>query len=333
MDNCIGLDISKKLIAVHIPRTNLDIEINNNVTGMRKLYSKLKKLYKKEYKDLVFIYEPTGNYSFILTKFCNNKNIRCFIINPSQFSNHAKALGQRVKSDKSDAQVLSRAIHLARDSEVQVPPYNEVVEELKELMSYYKFTVKQRVQTNNHLEALKAKDSSSYAVKDLKNNIANLRSKESEIITWIRVIIESDEYLKQGFENITSISGIGKVGGIVLLYMFIKYPKANQREITSLTGLDPIDKSSGTSIKSKSKISKAGSKIYRGTLFLGALSAIRHDENFTQFFNRLVLKGKHTTSAQVAVMRKMIIIAHSLYKNNRKYDSDLYKKATGVDIM
>ncbi len=131
MYNSIGLDISKRLIAVHIPINNTDIEINNNITGMRKLISKLKKLYKKEYEDLVFIYEPTGSYSSILTKFCNNKNIKCFIINPSQFSNHAKALGQRVKSDKLDAQVLSKAIHLARKGEIKVPVYNIIPQENK----------------------------------------------------------------------------------------------------------------------------------------------------------------------------------------------------------
>ena len=41
--------------------------------------------------------------------------------------------------------------------------------------------------------------------------------------------------------------------------------------------------------------------------------------------------GKHTTQAQIAVMRKMVITAHSLYKNNRRYDVDLNtKKAEDV---
>ena len=131
MSNCIGLDISKRLIAVHIPINKLDMEIENSVAGMKKLYSKLKKLYKQEYKNLIFIYEPTGSYSSTLTKFCNSKNIKCFIINPKQFSNHSKALGQRVKSDKIDAQVLSSALHLARDGEVKVPSFNKVVEEMQ----------------------------------------------------------------------------------------------------------------------------------------------------------------------------------------------------------
>ena len=173
MSNCIGLDISKKLIAVHIPINKFDIEIENNIKGIKKLYSKLKKLYKKEYENLVFIYEPTGSYSSTLTKFCNAQNIKCFVINPKQFSIHSKALGQRVKSDKIDAQVLSSAIHLARDGEVRVPQYDKIVEEIKELMGYYKFTTKIKTKAINHLESLKAKDGSSYAISDLNKTINN----------------------------------------------------------------------------------------------------------------------------------------------------------------
>lgn len=331
MNNCIGLDISKRLISIHIPINKSDIEIENSIQGIKKLYSKLKKIYKKEYENLIFIYEPTGSYSSTLTKFCNIQNIKCFIINPKQFSNHSKALGQRVKSDKIDAQVLSSAIHLARDGEVKVPEYNQVVEDIKELMGYYKFTSKQRVKAINHLESLKAKDGNSYAISGLKRTIDNHKKKETEIISQIKSIIQSDEKLLQGYENITSIKGIGEISGISLLHLFIKYPKANQRQITSLAGVDPIDKSSGTSIQSKSRISKAGSKLYRGSLFMGVMIAIRYDDNFKAFFNRLISNGKHTTTAQIAVMRKMIITAHSLYKNNKTYNSEVYKIAAGID--
>jgi len=55
---------------------------------------------------------------------------------------------------------------------------------------------------------------------------------------------------------------------------------------------------------------------------MSVLSAVRYDKNFKAFYEHLKAKGKHSTSAQIAVMRKMIITAHSLYKNNRKYDED-----------
>ena len=53
---------------------------------------------------------------------------------------------------------------------------------------------------------------------------------------------------------------------------------------------------------------------------MATMSAIRYDENFKTFHDRLKENGKHTTQAQIAVMRKIIITAHSLYKNNSRYD-------------
>ncbi len=283
MINCIGLDISKKLIAIHIPKNKVDIEIENSVKGINTLYSKLKKQYKKDIDNLIFIFEPTGSYSFTLTKFCNEKKIKCFLINPKQFSNYAKALGQRNKTDLIDAQVLSQAIYLAKDDEIKVPYINSVVEEMKELISYYKFISKKTSKTINHLEAITAKGGNTYMINDLKKSIKEYKKKETEILSKIKSIISSDEKLLKGFNNIKSLYGIGEVGAIVLLHLFIKYPKANQRQIVSFSGLDPIEKTSGTSVHKKSKISKADSRVYRGSLFMGVLTAIRYDDNFKLF--------------------------------------------------
>jgi transposase len=57
-------------------------------------------------------------------------------VNPKQFSNYAKALGEEVKNDINDARVLSKAIELAKEDQVKVPVYNEDVEHIKELMSF-----------------------------------------------------------------------------------------------------------------------------------------------------------------------------------------------------
>ena len=82
---------------------------------------------------------------------------------------------------------------------------------------------------------------------DLKKNIEKLSLKEKEIIANIKAIIATDDNLSKGYNNIRTVTGIADIGGIALLHLFIKYPDANQRQITSLAGLDPIDKSSGTS--------------------------------------------------------------------------------------
>ena len=108
----------------------------------------------------------------------------------------------------------------------------------------------------------------------------------------------------------------------MLLHLFLKYPDANQRQLTSLAGLNPIYRQSGTSIQSGYKISKSGATLYRSVIFMSVLTAVQHDKNFKAFYERLKSKGKHSTSAQIAVMRKIILTAHSLYKNNRTYDEN-----------
>ncbi|EFK96975.1 transposase, IS116/IS110/IS902 family [sediment metagenome] len=60
-------------------------------------------------------------------------------------------------------------------------------------------------------------------------------------------------------------------------------------------------------------------QFYRGALFMGVMTAIRYDQKFKTFYERLKTNGKQTTQAQIAVMRKMILVAHSLYKNETQY--------------
>jgi len=320
MDNCIGIDVSKASINIHISKNAQDLKVDNNMKGFKSFHAKLKKLYKKEIENNVFIFEPTGSYSEALRKYCFEQKIKCFIINPKQFSNYAKALGVEVKNDIEDARVLSKALHLAKDGQVKIPVYDKDVERIKELMSYYKFTTKQTTQQKNHLESLESKDGDSFAIRELKKSIKASKIKEQGIINQVQIIIDTNAKYKNDYENIISIMGVGQIGAISLLHLFLKYPEANQRQITSLTGLNPIYKQSGTSLQSGYRISKSGAKTYRGSLFMAAMSAIRYDKNFKAFYERLKSKGKHTTQAQIAVMRKLIITAHSLYKNNRKYD-------------
>ncbi len=62
---------------------------------------------------------------------------------------------------------------------------------------------------------------------------------------------------------------------------------------------------------------------------MSAMVAIRYNNEIKQFYDRLKDNGKHTTVVQVAVMKKMIVIAHSLYKNNCDYDALFYQKQCG----
>jgi transposase len=321
----IGLDISKSTINIYVPINDLDIQISNNLKSLKGFYSKLKKLYKKDIDKLVFVFEPTANYSSLIKKFCSEKNIYCFIVNPKKSANFAKAIGQRNKTDLLDARMLSQMIVTARKNQIKIPIINPYAEELKELITYYKFISKIKTQNKNHLEALVSKDASSIIIKSLRKDIKSFEKKEKEILIEIKKVIAKDKNLHNAFLNIQTIKGIGELSSIILLHHFIQYPDTNQKQIVSLAGLDPVSRDSGSSIKGKTKISKAGSKLCRGTLFMATMTAIQYNEELKIFYNRLKENGKHTTVAQIAVMRKMIVIAYSLYKNNNIYDPNKFK--------
>ena len=222
--------------------------------------------------------------------------------------------------------MLSKMIITALDEEIRVPIVNIVVEELHELISYYKLLLKQRTQYKNHLESASTKNINSLVVKSINKEIKSLNLRIDNLIDTMKKLIKKDKDLYKSFTNIITIQGVGDISANVLIHHFIKYPNTNQKEIVSIAGLDPISKNSGTSIHSKAKISKAGSKLCRATLFMAVLSAVRFNEEFKFFYENLKQRGKHTTVAQIAVMRKMIIIAHSLYKNNEKYNNSKYIK-------
>ena len=185
--------------APRIPITDENISIENSKKSLISLYSKLKKYYKKDIANLVIIFEPTGSYSVLLKRFCADKSIYTFIINPRQSANFAKALDNRSKSDIIDAKMLYKFNVMLKNSDIAVPLINKAQEELSEMLSYYKFLQKQRVGFSNHLEALSAKDGSLYIRKNLNKEIKQLKEQEEEMILKMKSLIVSDEIMAQKF--------------------------------------------------------------------------------------------------------------------------------------
>jgi transposase len=329
MYNYIGIDVAKSSLQVYIEIKDENISILNNEKSLKALYSKLKKYYKKEHKNLVFIFEPTGAYSVLLKHFCASNGILCYIVNPRQSANFAKALDNRSKSDIIDSKMLYEFHIMLKVEDITVPIINQTQEELGSHLSYYKILQKQRNALVNHKEALTSQNGSTFIIKELSKQIKQLKDKESNIVHKMLAIIASNEMLLTKFNNIKTIKGIGDISGIALIHLFISYPDANKQQITALSGLDSIEQTSGSSINKRARISKRGNSLYRSLLFMPVLSAIRSNKYITLFYDRLKENGKHSTLAQIAVMKKLILIAHSLYKNDVKFDNYLYEKRIG----
>ncbi|WP_297485485.1 IS110 family transposase [Sulfurimonas sp.] len=322
MYHYIGIDVSKLTLQVFIAKNNSTIEIDNNKKSLRVLYKKLLKLYKDD--SFVFIYEPTANYSKTLMLFCAENNIMIYVVNPYISSSFSKSTGNRSKTDISDAQMLYNMHLVIKEKNISVPVIDKSVEQLKEIMSYYKFLQKQKVAFKNHLEAAKANHGSKQIISQVNKNIVKLQAEQNKLIEKAKIMVCCNRDLKEHFDNISSIKGVGDLIALILLYLFLKYPNANRSQITALLGLDPIIVESGTSIKRRSRISKRGTKFYRGMIFYSILSTIRFNDEFKDYYDKMKKRNCHSTVAQVAIMRKLALLAHSLYKNKCHYNPKLY---------
>jgi transposase len=84
--------------------------------------------------------------------------------------------------------------------------------------------------------------------------------------------------------------------------------------------MDPREYSSGSSVHKKPRISKAGNKHLRHSLFMPALVAVQHDPYLGAFYQHLLAKGKFKMQALVAVMRKLPHAIHAMFKTHQPYD-------------
>ena len=85
-------------------------------------------------------------------------------------------------------------------------------------------------------------------------------------------------------------------------------------------GLSPKEHSSGSSIKGRGHICKMGNSGLRKILYMPSLNCIKTKNYFYDFYCRLLSNGKPKKVAITAVMRKMILTAIGVLKNQEPFD-------------
>jgi len=322
MNHYISVDVSKQTLSVFDGEKDLTFK---NKRGLSALKRYLKRKFKT-FDDLIVIYEATGVYSNYLRDFCSSERIRVFMVNPKKSSNLAKVLGNRSKTDKIDARMLYAFKNIIDEKDAKIPEIDEAVVKLSEYLSSYELIIKERVALSNHIKALRyVKDAPKEMLKELKRLIDKEKGLEKKILDEAERYIKSNERLNRGYHNLLSIPGIGRVSGIALLSVFEKYKDANRSQITALLGLDPTRKESGKSVNGKRKISKGGKGIVRTVLFFPTMSAIQHNKILKAFYKGLLERHKLKKVALIAAMKKMVLIAHGVYKSGKPFTYDYEK--------
>ncbi|MCP3970849.1 MAG: IS110 family transposase [Rhodobacteraceae bacterium] len=127
--------------------------------------------------------------------------------------------------------------------------------------------------------------------------------------------IKADTALAKQFEILNSIPGIGPVCATTFIVELSELGKLNAAEIAALVGVAPMNRDSGN-WRGKRSI-RGDRKTVRNALYMAALAASRNRGPLAAFYARLVDAGKKPKVALTAVMRKLIILANTLIRENR----------------
>lgn len=316
MNHYIGIDVSSKVISVFDGEKEVTLK---NEKGLEALKSHLKKRFKT-FDDVAIVFEPTGIYSNYLKQFCAVNRIKAYIVNPKRSSNFAKAIGNRSKTDEIDARMLYTFKNLITPDEIKVPEIDKDVETLSMYLASYEFVLKMRVSISNHIGALKCSvNTPKELLNTLERQLERYRQIEKRILDKAEQYIERSKRLRDDYHNLLMIKSIGRVAAIALLYLFKNYKDTNRAQITALVGLDPTRKESVTSVRGRRKISKSGNKTIRKILYFPTMNAIQNNKKIRGVYNRLIENHKPKKVALIAAMRKLLLIAHAVYKNKVEF--------------
>lgn len=329
-----GIDVSKAELVVSIGRLkeeDLSIEIYgykvfaNTAKGFKELSEWVKKKAKAEI-PVKFVMEATGVYHESLAYYLTDQNEQVSIVMPSKMSNYQKTLEIKTITDKTSSEVIA-SFGLEKNVPLWKKP-KKIYRDIRQLTRERDQLMAQRTELKNQLHAEQSEafpnDSS---IARIKERISLHNRQEKEIMQEISAYINQDEQVRNLTVLLGSIPGIGLLTAAIILAETSGFDLIGSRkQLTSYAGLDVKEKESGTSVKSKPKISKKGNRYLRKAMHFPALTAIRHDERFKAIFARLVAKHGIKMKATVAVQRKLLELAYTIYKTNKPYDKEYLKQ-------
>ena len=300
----IGIDICKAWMDIFIYPSGQEYHIANTKAGHKQLAVKLKKL-----SVSLIVMEATGKYSRAPHRALHQNGFPVSVINPYRSRKFSDVLGQLAKTDQIDARMLALFAQTIKP-DTTIPP-SEELEELRELSSGRRGIVVERQAIKNRLRTCNSKTVSHCLrsqIKMMERHIKKLEEKMMELIKTVPT-------LKRHYEILCSMPGIGEITATCLLSDLPELGACSAEQIAALAGLAPMNWDSGD-MRGKRMI-KAGRKTVRNSLYMSAMSAKCCNPDMVMFFDRLVQNGKKKKVALVAVMRKQVVLANALIRDNR----------------
>jgi len=302
--NDAGIDVCKAWLDVHI----LPAEVAERFPNTKKGHAQLAALLKRHETRRVVI-EATGKFHRSIHVSLQEAGWHVAVVNPLRARLFAEAIGTLAKTDKVDARVL--AVMAATIAPGVTPPLPENLENLREIARSRDAATAARTALQNQLETA----SNDIVRHQIKRQIAAAGAAIKALLAAAIAAIKLDPAFRRRLVILTSVPGIGDITAVGLIANMPELGQLDEKQAGMLAGLAPIASESGQTA-AKRRI-RGGRAVVRTGTYMAALSAIEHNPPLSAFYDRLVGAGKPKKLALAAVMRKLIVLANALLKEDR----------------
>lgn len=305
----VGVDISKDTLDVHLHPAGLARRFANTRTGCRALIAWLADVMVRR-----VAFEPTGAYHHGFERQLAEAGLPLCKVNPRQARRFAEAIGRHAKTDAVDAAMLARLAALIE------PPVRPVIsaglDEMKELHVARRALIKDRTAALNRNHTRR----SALLKRQAAQRLAQIERQIAAIDAALRTFLAADPALKARFDILVSIPGVGETTALIML---VEMPELGTLEhpcAASLAGLAPIARDSGQ--HRGKRFIRGGRAHLRQAIYMPALVAVRFNPSLKAKYDALRAAGKAPKLALTAVMRKLVILANALLRDNRPWSAE-----------
>ena len=299
--NTVGVDVSKAhLDACRLPDGE-ERRFANNAKGFEELAA------WADGTDAV-VYESTGLCHRDFEEALAGR-LPLARVNATRARRFAQAAGEQAKTDAVDARVLA-AMGAALPLRL-VAPRSPERRDLDELVTARDGLVRDRVAALNRQKHVRHE----LAKRQNRNRLAQIDRQIKAVDAAIAKLLAADPELARRADVLASIPGVGAVTAAGLVADMPELGGLGAKAAASLAGLAPMTRESGT-WKGRSFIQGGRGRVRR-LLYMAAVSAIRCNPDLAAKCRQLVGRGKSPKAALAAVMRKLLVLADALLRQNR----------------
>lgn len=324
----IGIDVSKEKLDLCLQiagKTASEWSVSNSIAEICKILKAVLREQGVEAGELLICAEYTGQYTFPLCCACEALHIDLWLENPAQIKYSSGV--QRGKNDRMDASRIAAYAARYQDKARLFSLPEKNISTLKQLVSERDMYVADKGKYQGQLTDQKRfMDEQDYAQKAarLKRLIAELDTAIAGIDEKIRELIEGDDNLKRQHDLLCSVDGVGERTAMKMIVETNGFRDFdNARKFCCHAGVAPFKYDSGSSVRSRNRVSQRADKSIKALLHLAALSvATRMKGELHDYYDRKVEEGKNKMSVLNAVRAKLVCRMFAVIKNNAPYEKN-----------